>query len=152
MSIIRSIAAVTAACAVAGCAGSDQDADSTRTTTSVAPKISEHCTISNRILASVDKDDPEAVQDAFATIDRDGATFVATAPAELQAAAQRFVDGTTAILDDLASVDYDITRLDPSQVEAVSNPDFQAAADQITAYNADHCAAAPTTASTPPAK
>ena len=150
---------------IAGCGGSSSKASSTTTAASstagtsssgaeastTAPSFvgsanSAYCNLARSFSNSISPNltnDPKA---AFQQFDSVSDKFLSTAPSAIKADAQNVVTALKMVETAFKNVNYDITKIKPTDLTAVQDPKFTDSANRIDAYDSQVCGI--TTAST----
>jgi hypothetical protein len=86
---------------------------------------------------------PNATPAQLRTVAREGQTAITeavrTAPAEIKPDIEVLARTFTTLLAELEKVNFEITRLPPTALQALSAPDFQASTQRFQAYLRDVC-------------
>lgn len=86
---------------------------------------------------------PNATPAQLRTVAREGQTAlteaVRSAPAEIKADLEVLARTFTTLLAELEKVNFEITRLPPAAIQALSTPEFQASTVRFQAYLRDVC-------------
>ena len=114
------------------------------TATTKAPSFSgssnsNYCDTARRIEATAKANPSTDLKSSYQQLDKVAAQFIAIAPSAIKADAQTLIDGLKKLEKALAAANYDFTKVDPSTLAALQDPNFAAAAERISAYDKQVC-------------
>jgi hypothetical protein len=148
-------AAVLSALVLAGCGGKGSSstattaanptttvgAGSTTTPSFTGSKSSKYCELARQLPspATADLTDAAKMKALFQQFDTFAAQFLAVVPAAIKTDADTVVNGLKQLETSLKAVNYDVTKVDPSALSSLTDPNFIAATDRIDAYDSQVC-------------
>ncbi|MCU1372368.1 MAG: hypothetical protein JWO77_3562 [Ilumatobacteraceae bacterium] len=128
----------------AGDSGKATTTEADSSTTVVATGGGDFCEnlaeyINDSSSSEYDATDPESYKKLIEESTKKGKELFEQAPDELDDSVEVLLDAQDQLAAELAKVDYDITKIDPSSLDVMSTPEIQKAGEELDAYVTDTC-------------
>ncbi len=138
---------------LAACGGDSDEAEPSRTTagsatpgsvdTNFSGKDSERfCSLARGYRDRLDQlgtTDPAQLKTLVQEAESSIKDLVPAAPSEIKGDVQVLASGASAFFQQLAKVNYDITKLSPDAISSLQKPEFQASTQRLGAYSEKVC-------------
>lgn len=129
----------TAAGSSSGATGNSGAGAATTAPSFVGSANSAYCNLARNFSNSINPNLSNNPKAAFQQFDSVSGQFLSTAPSAIQADAQEVVSALKMVETAFKNVNYDVTKLKPTDLTAVQDPKFTASANRIDAYDTQVC-------------
>jgi hypothetical protein len=153
----RTVLLLIVAIGIAGCGSSSPksttaatSASGGATATTKAPSFSgsgssNYCNLARQVESSSKVNPTGDLKTTFANFDSVASKFLSVVPSAIKADAQTLVTEFKKFEQIMKNANYDFTKVAPADLQSLQDPNFKAAADRITAYDAQVCGVGTTT-------
>jgi len=109
---------------------------------------SHYCELGRQVESSSHINPTANLKTSFQNFDKVANEFVSVAPAQIKGDAQTLVAGVKRLETVLQAANYDYTKINPADLQSLSNPQLAAAATRIAAYDSQVCGISSTSPTT----
>ena len=135
---------------LAACGGDSDEAEPSRTTAGSATPGSvdtnfsgqgseKFCSLARGYRDRLGTTDPAQLKALVQEAESSIKDLVPAAPSEIKGDVQVLASGASAFFQQLARVNYDITKLSPDAISSLQKPEFQASTQRLGAYSEKVC-------------
>ena len=103
---------------------------------------SSYCDLARQIQNSINLASQSGTTDLkalYAQFDAEAPLFVSKAPSQIKADAQVLINGIRQIEAALAAANWDVNKVNASDLTSLTDPNFRTAQSRVTAYNVTVC-------------